>query len=127
MESGADITFCPLDWSQRKLNRQHALIIPKWDVEEHNGQIVLVDRNDFMISPQWEPALDGPGPHYFVCSMRFLQALRKNKLYLQSKDRKHLFTEIYRTPVIPFTASAGEQYWLFSDEAEQSEAPGGNM
>ena len=127
VESGADITFCPLDWSQRKLNRQHALIIPKWDVEEHNGQIVLVDRNDFMISPQWEPALDGPGPHYFVCSMRFLQALRKNKLYLQSRDRKHLFTEVYRTPVIPFTASAGEQYWLFSDEAEQSEAPGGNM
>ena len=48
--------------------------------------------------------------------MRFLQALRENTLHLQSKDRRHLFTEIYRSPHIPFTASAGEQYWLFSDE-----------
>ena len=127
VESGADITFCPLDWSQKKLNQKHALIIPEWNTEEHNGQIVLVDQNDFMISPQWAPAVAGPGPHYFVCSMRFLQALRKNKLYLQSRDRKHLFTEVYRTPVIPFTASAGEQYWLFSDAPAPAEAPGNTV
>ena len=68
-----------------------------------------------MVSPLWAPALEGPAPHYFVCSMRFLQALRRNTIRLQSKDRRHTFTEVYRSPVIPFTASAGEQYWLFTD------------
>ena len=116
MESGAYLTFCPLDWSQEEMNRRRFLIIPSWNAEERDGYIVLVDRNDFMISPQWEPAAAGPGPHYFVCSMRFLQALRNNTIRLQSKDRRHLFTEVYRTPIIPFTASAGEQYWLFTDD-----------
>ena len=116
VESGRYITFCPLDMSQEQMNKSLARILPQWNTEEQDGQIVLVDRNDFMFSPLWAPALEGPAPHYFVCSMRFLQALRRNTIRLQSKDRKHLFTEVYRSPLIPFTASAGEQYWLFTDE-----------
>ena len=106
VESGRYITFCPLDMSQEQMNKSLARILPQWNTEEQDGQIVLVDRNDFMFSPLWAPALEGPAPHYFVCSMRFLQALRRNTIRLQSKDRKHLFTEVYRSPLIPFTASA---------------------
>ena len=121
VESGSRITFCPLDGSKQEFYRRRARVVPKWDVETQGGQIILVDRNDFMISPQWTQAIEGPGPHYFVCSMRFLQALRNAPLRLQSNDRRHLFTEVYRSPLIPFTASAGEQYWLFSDDVP---APG---
>ena len=47
--------------------------------------------------------------------MRYLQALWGNPIRLQSKDRRRTFTEVYRSPRIPFTACAGEQYWLFTD------------
>ena len=70
-----------------------------------------------MFSPIWKPVLDEPGPHYFVCSMRYLQALWENPIRLQSKDRRRTFTEVYRSPRIRFTAVAGEQYWLFTDDA----------
>ena len=116
VESGSCITFCPLDGSKQEFYQKRARIVPKWDTEMQGGQLILVDRNDFMISPQWATATEGPGPHYLVCSMRFLQAFwQNNAISLQSNDRRHLFTEIYRSPHILFTASAGEQYWLFSD------------
>jgi len=104
VEAGRNITFCPLDWSQEKL-----------------------DRSNFMISPYWDVAVSKPGPHYFVCSMRFLRSLPSYTVTFQIKDK--FFTEIYRTPRIWFTACAGEQYWLFSDDAPpildfQSAPPG---
>ena len=104
IESGRNITFCPLDWTQSEL-----------------------DRNNFLISPHWDEAMAAPGPHYFVCSMRFIRSLRNHIITFRIKDR--LFTELYRSPRIWFTAVAGEQYWLFSDEAEpvddfQAAAPG---
>ena len=116
VESGKDITFCPLDWSMEEVNRKSRRILPDWIVEKNDEYVTLIDQNGFMYAPMWDPALDGPGPHYFVCSMRFLQALRENPIRLQSKDRRHTFTEVYRSPHIPFTAAAGEQYWLFTDE-----------
>ena len=104
IESGRNITFCPLDWSQSEL-----------------------DRNNFLISPHWDEAMAAPGPHYFVCSMRFIRSLRNHIITFRIKDR--LFTEIYRSPRIRFTSVAGEQYWLFTDEAVpvgdfESAAPG---
>ena len=39
------------------------------------------------------------------------------------KDRRRVFTEVYRSPRIRFTAVAGEQYWLFTDAPpEQTDA-----
>ena len=116
VESGRYFTFCPLDWSLEEVNRRSRLIVPDWIREKNDEYITLIDQTGFMYSPIWEPALEGPGPHYFVCSMRFLQALLVNPVRLQSKDRRRTFIEVYRSPLIPFTASAGEQYWLFTDD-----------
>ena len=118
VESGENITFCPLDWSQEEVKRRSALILPDWIREKNDEYVTLVDQTGFMYSPIWEPVAAAPGPHYFVCSMRFLQALWNNPVRLQSKDRSRTFTEVYRSPRIPFTACAGEQYWLFTDETE---------
>jgi hypothetical protein len=115
VESGRYITFCPLDWSQEEVKRRSLLIAPDWIKEKRDEHVTLIDQNSFMFSPIWDPVLAEPGPHYFVCSMRFLQALWQNKIVLQSKDRRRTFTEIYRSPRIWFTACAGEQYWLFTD------------
>ena len=116
VESGKYFTFCPLDWSRAEVKRRSALIVPDWITEKKDEYITLIDQNGFMVSPIWEPVMEEPGPHYFVCSMRYLQALwRNNPIRLQSKDRRHTFTEVYRSPLIPFTACAGEQYWLFTD------------
>jgi len=115
VESGKYITFCPLDWSLEEVKRRSLLIVPDWIREKNDEYVSLIDQNGFMFSEIWDPAVAGPGPHYFVCSMRFLQALWNNPVKLLSKDRRRTFTEIYRSPRIPFTASAGEQYWLFSD------------
>lgn len=117
VESGKEITFCPLDWSLEEVKRRSVLIVPNWIKEMNDVYITLIDQTGFMYSPIWEPVLAGPGPHYFVCSMRYLQKLWENPIRLQSKDRRRTFTEAYRSPHIPFTASAGEQYWLFTDEA----------
>ena len=116
VESGKNITFCPLDWSDDEVRRRSVLIVPNWITEKNDEYITLIDQTGFMYSPIWDPVLAGPGPHYFVCSMRYLQALRVNPVRLQSKDRSRTFTEVYRSPLIPFTACAGEQYWLFTDE-----------
>ena len=117
VESGRYFTFCPLDWSLEEVKRRSVLIVPDWIREKNDEYITLIDQTGFMYSPIWEPVLEGPGPHYFVCSMRYLQALWGNPIRLQSKDRRRTFTEVYRSPRIPFTACAGEQYWLFTDEA----------
>ena len=116
VESGRYLTFCPLDWSLEEVQRRSALIVPDWIREKNDRYITLVDQTGFMYSPIWEPVLEGPGPHYFVCSMRYLQALWTNPIRLQSKDRRRTFTEVYRSPRIRFTTVAGEQYWLFTDE-----------
>ncbi|MBR4254827.1 MAG: hypothetical protein IKQ16_07035 [Lentisphaeria bacterium] len=131
VEAGKNITFCPLDWSQKKLNQKHALIMPNWMQDVQDGQLVCLDSNGFMFSPQWAPVVDAPGPHYFVCDMWFLGGLPVGSMKLQSKDRKHLYTEVYRSPFIPFTDCAGEQYWLFTDEAapvqeDKNNPPGTN-
>ena len=117
VESGKYITFCPLDWTQRKLIRKHAMVLPKWSTDVQDGQLIYTDMNGFMASPLWDPVIHAPGPHYFVCDMWFLGGLHVESMKLRSKDRKFLFTEKHRTQTIPFTASAGEQYWLFTDEA----------
>ena len=129
IESGRNITFCPLDWSLEEVKRRSSLIVPDWIKEKNDEYITLIDQTGFMYSPIWEPVLEEPGPHYFVCSMRYLQALWGNPIKLQSKDRRRTFTEIYRSPRIWFTAVAGEQYWLFTDEPAradevQAAAPG---
>jgi len=116
VESGRYFTFCPLDWSLEEVKRRSVLIVPDWIREKNDEYITLIDQTGFMYSPIWEPVLEEPGPHYFVCSMRYLQALWGNPIKLQSKDRSHTFTEVYRSPRIRFTAVAGEQYWLFTDE-----------
>ena len=116
VESGRYFTFCPLDWSLEEVQRRSMLIVPNWIREQHDEYITLIDQTGFMYSPIWEPVLKEPGPHYFVCSMRYLQALWKNNpVRLVSKDRRRVFTEVYRSPLIKFTAVAGEQYWLFTD------------
>ena len=115
VESGRHFTFCPLDWSLEEVKRRSVLIVPDWIREKNDEYITLIDQTGFMYSPIWEPVLEEPGPHYFVCSMRYLQALWGNPVKLQSKDRSRTFTEVYRSPRIPFTACAGEQYWLFTD------------
>ena len=115
VESGKYITFCPLDWSLEEVQRRSMLIVPQWIPEKTDEYITLIDQTGFMYSPIWEPVLKEPGPHYFVCSMRYLQALRENPVRLVSKDRRRTFTEVYRSPRIKFTAVAGEQYWLFTD------------
>ena len=115
VESGRYFTFCPLDWSLEEVQRRSILIVPDWIREKNDEYITLIDQTGFMYSPIWEPILKEPGPHYFVCSMRYLQALWGNPIKLQSKDRRRTFTEIYRSPRIMFTACAGEQYWLFTD------------
>ena len=92
------------------------MVLPKWSVDVQDGQLVYTDTNGFMASPLWDPVINAPGPHYFVCDMWFLGGLHIESMNLRSKDRKFLFTEKYRTQTIPFTASAGEQYWLFTDE-----------
>ncbi len=120
VESGRYFTFCPLDWSLEEVKRRSVLIVPDWIKEKNDEYITLIDQTGFMYSSIWEPVLEGPGPHYFVCSMRYLQALWENPIRLVSKDRRRVFTEVYRSPRIRFTAVAGEQYWLFTDEA----APG---
>ena len=117
VESGRYFTFCPLDWSLEEVKRRSVLIVPDWIREKNDEYITLIDQTGFMCSPIWEPVLEEPGPHYFVCSMRYLQALWENPIRLQSKDRRRTFTEVYRSPRIRFTAVAGEQYWLFTDEA----------
>ena len=117
VESGTYFTFCPLDWSLEEVKRRSVLIVPDWIKEKNDEYITLIDQTGFMCSPIWEPVLEEPGPHYFVCSMRYLQALWENPIRLQSKDRRRTFTEVYRSPRIRFTAVAGEQYWLFTDEA----------
>ena len=117
VESGRYFTFCPLDWSLEEVKRRSMLIVPDWIREKTDEYITLIDQTGFMYSPIWEPVLDGPGPHYFVCSMRYLQALWENPIRLVSKDRRRVFTEVYRSPRIRFTAVAGEQYWLFTDES----------
>jgi hypothetical protein len=129
VEAGKNITFCPLDWSQKKLNQKHAQIMPNWMQDIQDGQLVYLDSNGFMFSPQWDPVAAAPGPHFFVCDMWFLGGLPVDSMKLQSKDRKHLFTEVYRSPIIPFTDSAGEQYWLFTDDpqairGDRSDPPG---
>ncbi len=121
VESGTHITFCPLDWSLEEVKRRSGLIVPDWIREKQDEFITLIDQTGFMYSRIWEPVLANPGPHYFVCSMRYLQALWENPIRLQSKDRSRTFTEIYRSPRIPFTACAGEQYWLFSDGASSDQ------
>ena len=115
VESGRYFTFCPLDWSLEEVKRRSVLIVPDWIKEKNDEYITLIDQTGFMYSPIWEPVLKGPGPHYFVCSMRYLQALWENPIRLVSKDRRRVFTEVYRSPRIRFTAVAGEQYWLFTD------------
>lgn len=117
VESGRYFTFCPLDWSLEEVQRRSVLIVPDWIREKNDEYITLIDQTGFMYSPIWEPVLEEPGPHYFVCSMRYLQALWENPIRLQSKDRRRTFTEVYRSPRIRFTAVAGEQYWLFTDAA----------
>jgi len=117
VESGRYFSFCPLDWSQDEVIRRSFLIVPNWIKEMYDEYVTLIDQTGFMFSPIWEPAVSTPGPHYFVCGMRYLQALPwKNPVRLQSKDRSRTFTEVYRSPHIPFTACAGEQYWLFTDD-----------
>jgi len=130
VESGRYFTFCPLDWSLEEVKRRSLLIVPDWIREKNDEYITLIDQTGFMYSPIWEPALEGSGPHYFVCSMRYLQALWTNPIRLQSKDRRHTFTEVYRSPRIRFTAVAGEQYWLFTDAplpAQGNETDGGTL
>ena len=127
VESGKDITFCPLDWSREEVKRRSILIVPDWIKEKRDEHVTLIDQNGFMFSPIWEPVVAGPGPHYFVCSMRFLQALWQNRIVLQSKDRRRTFTEVYRSPRIPFTACAGEQYWLFTDDVPPGPDPTGAL
>ena len=117
VQSGRYITFCPLDWTREEMKRRSIPVTPDWILEKHGEHDILIDQNDFMFSPLWDPAVAGPGPHYFVCSMMFLQALWQNRIILQSKDRRRTFTEIYRSPRIQFTSCTGEQYWLFTDEA----------
>ena len=118
VESGKNITFCPLDWSDDEVKRRSNLIVPDWIKEKHDEYVTLIDQTGFMYSPLWDPVIAAPGPHYFVCSMRYLQALWENPVRLQSKDRRRTFTEVYRSPRIPFTACAGEQYWLFTDDVQ---------
>ena len=127
VESGKNITFCPLDWSREEVKRRSILIVPDWIKEKRDEHVTLIDQNGFMFSPIWEPVVAGPGPHYFVCSMRFLQALWQNRIVLQSKDRRRTFTEVYRSPRIPFTACAGEQYWLFTDDVPPGPDPTGAL
>ena len=123
VESGRYFTFCPLDWSLEEVQRRSMLIVPNWIREQHDEYITLIDQTGFMYSPVWEPVLKEPGPHYFVCSMRYLQALWTNPIKLVNKDRSRTFTEVYRSPRIRFTAVAGEQYWLFTDAPpEQTDA-----
>ncbi|MBR3688980.1 MAG: hypothetical protein IKL85_07910 [Lentisphaeria bacterium] len=124
VESGRYFTFCPLDWSLEEVKRRSVLIVPDWIKEKNDEYITLIDQTGFMYSPIWEPVLEGPGPHYFVCSMRYLQALWTNPIKLVNKDRSRTFTEVYRSPRIRFTAVAGEQYWLFTDgpPSEQKDA-----
>ena len=129
VESGKNITFCPLDWSLEEVRRRSVLIVPDWIKEKNDEYITLIDQTGFMYTPIWEPVLEEPGPHYFVCSMRYLQALWENPIRLVSKDRRRTFTEVYRSPRIRFTAVAGEQYWLFTDappeqkDEENQDAP----
>ncbi|MBR4718421.1 MAG: hypothetical protein IKP09_10215, partial [Lentisphaeria bacterium] len=46
---------------------------------------------------------------------------KNNPVRLVSKDRRRVFTEVYRSPLIKFTAVAGEQYWLFTDAPPEQE------
>ena len=121
VEAGKYFTYCPLDWPLDEVQRRSVLIVPDWIREKTDEYITLIDQTGFMYSPIWEPVLDGPGPHYFVCSMRYLQALWGNPIRLVSKDRRRVFTEVYRSPRIRFTAVAGEQYWLFTDAPPEQE------
>ena len=121
VESGRYFTFCPLDWSQEEVKKRSLLIAPDWITEKNDEYVTRIDQNSFMFTPLWDTVTSAPAPHYFVCSMRYLQALWENPIKLQSKDRSRTFTEIYRSPHIPFTASAGEQYWLFTDVVPPTE------